>query len=130
MKKTLMLVLGTILITIFACKKELEFRTCDSLLRPCAGSPNGEYCLFGYKWGELPQFEPNGIEAEGPQISGGQITYSFQTKKQKISIHNRQDVKTKDFDSKGSCAREKVITAFKEYAVSYTHLTLPTTPYV
>ena len=115
MKKIMMLILGISLITLLACEKELEFRVCDSLLRPCTGNLDGEYCLFGYKWGELPQFEPNGLESDGPQISGGQITYSFQTKKQRISIHNRQEVKTKDFDSKGSCAREKVIASFKEY---------------
>jgi len=109
------MVLVLLLLSSNACKKELEFRTCNDLLRPCIGNLNGEYCLFRYKWGEMAQFEPNGLDVAGPQIKSGKITYSFQTKTQRISIHNRQEVKTKDFDSKGDCARENVVDAFAEY---------------
>lgn len=123
MRKIGVIIFGIICVVFLACEeKEFEFRSCDALLSPCTGNLNGEYCLFGYKWGESPQFEPNGLETDGPKISGGLITYSFQTKKQRISIHNRQEVKTKEFDSKGSCAREKVIAAFKEYE-KYANLT-------
>lgn len=98
---------------LIACDNKYE--ACNDLLSPCAGSQDGEYCLFGYKWGEDADFAPNGLEAIGPASAGGLITYSFQTDNRKISIHNRHKQKTLSFDEKGSCARTEVRNALQEY---------------
>ena len=113
MKKSPIVIL-LIGIAFYACKKN-EFRVCNDLLAPCTGTQLGSYCLFGYKWGEQPQFEPNGIEAQGPQLPGGIITYSFQNGTEKVSAHNRKRVTTLSFDEKGTCAREEIERALIEY---------------
>jgi len=91
-----------------------KYQQCNDLLSACKNS-SGAYCLFGYKWGEQPEFEPRGVEAIGPGLAGGIITYSFHTEEKEISIHNRKGIETANFDSKGACAREQVIKALKEY---------------
>lgn len=115
MRKHFILIFSLSFIIFSSCQKKFEYRACDALLSPCSGNLDGEYCLFGYKWGENPKFEPNGLESDGPESPGTTVSYSFQTKIQKISVHNRQDQETIDFDSKGTCGRDMVNAAFAEY---------------
>lgn len=49
--KKLPIAVFLIVVIAVACKKN-EFRVCSDLLAPCAGTQQGSYCLFGYKWGE------------------------------------------------------------------------------
>ncbi|MEN0047854.1 MAG: matrixin family metalloprotease [Bacteroidota bacterium] len=105
----------TLLFLLLLCANCNKYQQCNDLLSACVGSPKGTYCLFGYKWGAEPEFESRGVEAIGPGLSGGIITYSFHTEEKVISIHNRKNVKTTNFDYKGACAREQVIKALKEY---------------
>lgn len=92
-----------------------KYQECNDLLSACAGSLDGEYCLFGYKWGADAQFSSNGLEAIGPASEGGTITYSFQTEVREISIHNRRKENTLSFDEKGNCARIEVRNALEAY---------------
>lgn len=111
MKKITLL---TFLVTLmFSCST--SYQPCDSLLSSCGGSQDGQYCLFGYKYGLKPEFTPSGLEAVGPGLGSGVITYSFQNGGQKVSVHNRKKAKTLDFDEKGACAREEIRKAINEW---------------
>lgn len=85
------------------------------MLGVCNGNQNGQYCLFGYKYGDNPQFESSGINSIGPRKPGGIITYSFHTTLTNIDTHSSNGIKTSGFDSKGKCAREEIQKAFNEW---------------
>ena len=111
MKKLILFILFISL--FFACKP--KYRACNDLLSACTGSQNGRFCTFGYKWGEQPEFSPNGLEVVGPQLPGGVISFSFHTEIKKVSTHQRNNMTTINFDDKGICAREMTLNALKEW---------------
>ena len=113
MESSIKVLLVMICLIGYSC--DSKFRACNDRLNGCTGVLDGEFCLFGYKWGSSPTFEPIGLEVEGPGISGGEISYSFQTNEVSISIHNRRNTQTLDFSEKGACARDEIRRAFEAY---------------
>ena len=91
------------------------FKHCDELLGTCSGNQNGQYCLFGFKYGETPQFNSSGVNTIGPMEPGGIITYSFHTNITSIDTHSSNGIKTSDLDAKGKCAREGIKKALNEW---------------
>ncbi len=113
MNKTKLIFIAIVLLA--ACNKEILYEECNGLVGTCSGNSRGEYCLFGYKWGEQSVFEETGPNAVGPGTSGGIISYSFQTEIQKISTHNYNGISTLPFDRKGDCARDMMKEALMDY---------------
>jgi len=98
-----------------SCDEEIIFSSCNSLTSACSASPNVDYCLFGFKWGEPSISSESGALAQGPETGGGLLTYSFQSGGSTISTHRLNDVKTLDVDEKGECLRDNIHSAFAEY---------------
>jgi len=111
-------ILFSLLVILMSCtnNEENEFSHCSDALTACLGFQEGTYCLFGLKWGEDPVFQNMGVDATGPQSSGGVITYSFLSESRTISSGQDANLKTVPFDNKGACARDEARAALAEWA--------------
>ena len=94
--------------------EENPFEICNSSLPTC--DFEGEYCLFGFKWGEGNDFANTGLDAEGPKISGGTISFSFQELPNMVSNHRQLDFPTVSFDELPGCAKELIRESFEDYS--------------
>lgn len=92
-----------------------KYSECNSKLIACSGSQIGEYCLFGYKWGEDQNFDETGIEVVGPQASGGTLTFSFQEKNGTINTHRQINVPSESWDEILDCAQSRIKSAVKAW---------------
>ena len=92
-----------------------RYKHCDDLLGVCSGKEYGQYCLFGFKYGESPQFQNSGEEAIGPKKSGGIITYSFHTKLTRIDTHSQKNIQTQDFDGFENNPKSEIVRALEEW---------------
>lgn len=118
------LVYITLLISCIGCADtdppELDgvnpFTQCVQVLGERCTDLEGNYCLFGFKWGEDPAFSPSGKDAIGPQKSGGVITYSFQEAISTVNTHLELDVPTQPFSSLMSCAKSRTRRALRDWA--------------
>ncbi len=86
------------LMALTSCKDEDRgtFQKCD--ISTCAGKPAGEYCLFGYKWGDGNPLANSGVAATGPGIPGGILTFGYYSEGALINTHSQNDVRTLSFD--------------------------------
>ncbi|NJC24858.1 matrixin family metalloprotease [Neolewinella antarctica] len=90
-------------------EEPISYRPCNDRLSSCFGSSDGEYCTFGYKWGDNNPFAVSGIEADGPKLTGGTITYSFQEAGVIFNTHSQSEVISSTLDLIMVCsAREQV----------------------
>ncbi|MEM6804206.1 MAG: matrixin family metalloprotease [Bacteroidota bacterium] len=111
-----------IIISIWACEGTPEdppptpnqYIECNKLLLSCNNT--GDYCLFGYKWGEGTDFENRGTNVAGPKEGGGIVSYSFQEKAGFVSNHRQIDVPTQSFDKLPGCAKNIIKSAFEDWA--------------
>ncbi|MDT0538942.1 MULTISPECIES: matrixin family metalloprotease [Croceitalea] len=115
------------LILFFSCKKEQEnedpspinlsgdFALCNSQLSACING-NGNYCLFGFKWGADGSFSQSGYDAQGPASSGGVVTYSFQEENGLINTHRQIDLPSNSFNDILSCAKTEIRNALGSWA--------------
>lgn len=76
---------------------EPVYRRCNSLLSNCEGNPNGAFCTFGYKWGNDNPFPNAGLEKDGPESSGGTITFGFYEEGEPINTHRHENIQTVSF---------------------------------
>lgn len=111
-----------LLLLLSGCSKDIPvinesdtYAVCNSTLVACTGSQVGEYCLFGYKWGENQDFDEIGIDATGPQTPGGIITYSFQGTGHLINTHRQIDVPSESWGHILDCAQGKIRQALAEW---------------
>ncbi len=93
-----------------------EFEPCNDSLSMC--NFTGDYCLFGLKWGGDNDFSNVGPNADGPQTSGGTISYSFQERSNEVSTYRQVGVPTQSFDMLPSCAKEKIRMAFDTWSIA------------
>lgn len=94
-----------LLIIFCSCrdKEENSFEYCNDLLSNCAGNGSGQYCTLGFKWGGNNPFSGAGLEAEGPQKAGGEVTYSFQEAGVVFNTHSQTAVVSGAFRDLTSC---------------------------
>ncbi|MTI23281.1 matrixin family metalloprotease [Fulvivirga sp. RKSG066] len=111
-----------LLLLLYGCSKDIpivnesdEYAVCNSRLSVCNGNQIGEYCLFGYKWGENQDFDEAGIEARGPQTKGGTITYSFQGTGHLINTHRQINVPSQSWNEILDCAQDRIRQAVSEW---------------
>ena len=111
-----------LLLLLNGCSKDIPiinesntYAVCNSRLAACTGSQVGEYCLFGYKWGENQDFDETGVEATGPQTPGGTITFSFQGKGHLINTHRQINVPSESWGEILDCAQERIRQAVDEW---------------
>lgn len=98
-------------------KQEHTYRKCNSLLSNCGGSPNGEYCLLGYKWGGGNPFSNVGVEANGPKISGNTVTFGFYNEGEIIHTHSQNNIPTLSFNQITVCeAQTQIRVAFRAWS--------------
>lgn len=90
-----------------------EFSVCNSRIDVCSNG-NGNYCLFGYKWGSNDEFE-SGLDIEGPRESGGVVTFSFQEENGLVNTHAQIDLPSESFDNIPGCAKEEIRKALSEW---------------
>lgn len=89
---------------LYACDKKIPYRSCDSLLSAtCSGNDEGEFCTYGFKWGDNKTFAPAGTEKEGPKTAGGEVSYSFQASGMVFNTHSQTNVVSKSFESIKVC---------------------------
>ncbi|GAA5024967.1 hypothetical protein GCM10011506_09020 [Marivirga lumbricoides] len=110
------------ILLLSSCSKEISiinesdaFAICNANLSSCAQSPQAAYCLFGYKWGADQNFDQSGINAVGPQTSGGTITFSFQEKNGTINTHRQINVPSESWKEILSCAQKEIRKAILEW---------------
>ncbi|CAD5276902.1 MULTISPECIES: matrixin family metalloprotease [unclassified Imperialibacter] len=83
--------------------EEKSYRSCNGLLSNCAGSGEGAFCTFGFKWGSSNPFSTAGLEVNGPSEAGGEITYRFYEKGEVFNTHAQVDLLSASFDQITIC---------------------------
>ena len=111
-------------LSIISCSKSSDndiseannspFEECINSLPNC--NLRGEYCLFGFKWGEGNDFASTGNDVEGPKIPGGTVTYSLQELPNFVSNHEQVDLPTLSFDELPDCAKSVINGGFILYS--------------
>lgn len=100
------LIVLLLLIMFSACQNEnssKSYSACNDLLYRCTGSVNGQYCTFGYKWGEDNPFTDAGMEEMGPETTGGIIRYAFYDQGAIVNTHSQSDITTLSFNQISVC---------------------------
>lgn len=92
-----------------------QFETCNKRLAACVNG-DGQFCLFGYKWGQTPTTRNKGYDALGPQEPGGTVTYSFQESNGLVNTHSQINLPSHSFESQIPCAQNEIRTAFEEWS--------------
>lgn len=92
-----------------------QYSICNSILTSCLAS-SGDYCLFGYKWGDDTNFDEVGVNAVGPQTTGGIISYSFQEENGLVNTHRQINLPSQSFDELIDCAQTEIRNAFDAWA--------------
>ena len=87
-----------------------QFAECNSALYACTNG-NGNYCLFGFKWGEDPFFTNVGFNAQGPESPGGVLTFSIQEENGTINTHAQINLPSESFSSLQNCAKDEIRSA-------------------
>lgn len=119
MKSVLPAAILILLVWVISCKKEespASLSDCDqNLFNTCNGTGNGEYCTFGYKWGQNNPFGNAGLEKPGPASGQIQISYKFQEAGAVFNTHSQRDVKSESFDKLPACAKQKIREALASW---------------
>lgn len=92
-----------------------RFSSCNAALSECTNG-NGNYCLFGFKWGENPLFSPAGYNSQGPETAGGTLSFSFQEENGMIDTHAQIDLPSESFATLPSCAKSEIRRALQAWA--------------
>lgn len=93
-----------------------RYQECDSILGDaCRGAQDGEYCLFGFKWGEGNPMTFTGLNAVGNPISGGEIRYSFATGGIEFDTHSESRRVTIDPSGLNDCFKEGIRNSFLKW---------------
>lgn len=107
-------------VLILSCKEsqdQLDYRVCNESLSSCING-SGNYCLFGYKWGEDNYFTPKGFNADGPKSGGGIVTFSFQESNGMINTHSQANIQSESFNVLLECAKPKIRQALDEWSAT------------
>ncbi|MEL6390138.1 MAG: matrixin family metalloprotease, partial [Bacteroidota bacterium] len=93
-----------------------DFSICnDIIIDAGCGSLTGEYCLFGFKWGEGNNFSTTGPDATGPMLPGGELTFSFQDEPTTLDLLQEDSVSTLPFSALPEYARDSIRSAFQRW---------------
>jgi hypothetical protein len=124
-----------ILIFISCEKKEevLKYSVCNDIIGTmCDGSGIGEYCTFGFKWGDNNPFANAGLEKPGPSSGEIIITYKFQEPGYVFDTHAERHIISQSFDNVISCSKQEIKEAFSEWesvaAISFVEDTIGNDP--
>ena len=91
-----------------------RYASCNSQLSACVNG-NGQYCLFGYKWGADNPIVRAGYNAEGPQSPSGLLSFSFQEENGTLNTHRQRNLASKSFNSIISCAKTEIRNALNAW---------------
>lgn len=109
-----------LLCILHSCSKELvpRYKPCDSnLYNSCDGKGSGEYCTFGYKWGNNNPFSNAGLEKPGPGTGNIELTYKFMDAGFVFNTHDKENLTSVSFENNtGSCTKDKFRLAFIEWS--------------
>lgn len=103
MKNVLLIVLLPIL--FFACNNS-QYSECNEMMAICSNS-NEPYCLFGFDFTNNKKSEAN--------KNATLISYSFQTKEQKVSTHTEDSLLSLSFSQLIPCSQQSIERAFKAF---------------
>ncbi len=92
-----------------------EFAICNSVLSDCSDG-NGQYCLFGFKWGQNNTFIQTGVDALGPKESGGIVTFSFQEENGIVNTHRQVNLPSRSFNNIIGCAKIEIRNALNSWS--------------
>lgn len=115
------IILLLIIAFFFGCKDDEnesdKYAICNDLIANsnCLGG-NGNYCLFGYKWGDGNSFTPTGYNNIGPKKSGGVVTFSFQEANGLVNTHSQINLPSKSFDELVGCAKPEIRRALNDWS--------------
>jgi hypothetical protein len=102
------------LIFLLSCHKDSDntnqYAVCDSVLAAsgCYGNDMGEYCTFGYKWGNGNPFSNAGLEKPGPALGPVEITYTFIDAGYTFSTHSQANLTSKSYNDLPACSKDTI----------------------
>lgn len=103
-----------------SCNRESEeksYQSCNNLLSNCGKAGEGNFCTFGFKWGEGNPFPTAGIEMAGPGTPGGEISYSFTGAGEVFNTHSDVAVTSLPIERITICdAKEQIRMALTTWA--------------
>jgi len=106
LKKTIFVLL---VLTADSCNRETwpKFAPCNILFTACSSGENGQYCTFGYKFGEHNPFSPAGMETPAPPSGTTTISFSFMEGGNSFSTSSEDGLISRSFsDAEKSTIRE------------------------
>lgn len=81
--------------------------TCAGVLSDiCDGETEGDFCTFGYKWGENPSFSSAGVDVPGPASNGGCIFVNAVREPTMINVAGFGELLTSSPYEKATCFQE------------------------
>lgn len=92
-----------------------QFAICNTLLAECVDG-DGDYCLFGFRWGGVNPTTDAGYNAEGPQGPGAIMSYSFQERNGILNTHAQIDLPSLSFDRLPACAKDEIRNALAAWS--------------
>lgn len=116
-----------IILNLVACKDKTaengvmnesdKYAICNDILADsnCIGG-TGNYCLFGYKWGDNNSFKSTGYDNTGPKVMGGIVTFSFQESNGLVNTHSQINLSSKSFAKLIDCAKPEVRRALNAWS--------------
>ncbi len=97
--------------------ERLSYSACGSMIFPCDGEGDAEYCLFGVKFGETNPMTFDGIEATGTPEPGGLVTYAFaQDGERYLSAVTGLNLSSVDPDDLDACYATEMRAAFVRWS--------------
>jgi hypothetical protein len=91
------------------------FSVCDNLIaQSCSGNGFGDYCTFGYKWGQGNPFSNAGLNKPGPSIGTIEISFKFQDAGSLFNTHSQSRVSSFSFDAV-SCSKQQIRDAISQW---------------
>ncbi|WP_422359796.1 matrixin family metalloprotease [Reichenbachiella sp.] len=90
------------------------YQICNTALSACA-SGSGNYCLFGFKWGEGNPFSEKGFDVSGPRAGANGISFSFQESNGIVNTHKQINVPSDSFDNIMDCSKDEIRRALNAW---------------
>lgn len=100
---------------MLSCNKDspnITYGPCNRLLANCDGKGVGDYCIFGFKWGDGNPLSNAGLEKPGPSIGPVTITYKFQDAGVVFNTSSQNNLTSLAFSN---CLKDTIRLLFKEW---------------
>lgn len=109
----------SLIFLVFACENKEEkfpYYVCNEILAiTCDGTGYGEFCTFGFKWGDNNPFDNAGLNKPGPSVAAVNISYKFMDAGYVFNTHSESNIVSLSFDNFIPYSKQKIREAFSEW---------------